>query len=250
MADKVVLEIKDLRKTFGGLVAVDSVNLQITEGSCTSVIGPNGAGKTTLFNVISGYYSPNSGKIIFYGRDITGMSIERISRLGLVRAFQLVSIFPRFTVFEGILMCYLAWARKTHRLFSPAKRFGQKETEKVVESIGLKDQAHHLAAELSAGDRKRLEIGMAIIQQPKLLLLDEPTAGMSPSESDETIKLIQTLSGEQGLTVLFTEHDMRVVFSMSETVRVMYKGKLIAEGPAVAIKANELVRKVYLGEVE
>ena len=250
MVDTAFLEIKDLRKSFGGLMAIDSVSLKITEGSYTSIIGPNGAGKTTLFNVISGYYPSDSGKVIFRGNDITNMSIERISRQGIVRSFQLVSIFPRFTVYESVLMCLLAWVRKTHNFFSPARRFGREETEEVLESIGLKDRTQHLAAELSAGDRKRLEIGMAIVQHPKLLLLDEPTSGMSPTESDATIKLIQTLSKERGLTVLFTEHDMRVVFSISETVRVMHKGKMIAEGPPEAIKADELVQKVYLGEAE
>jgi branched-chain amino acid transport system ATP-binding protein len=250
MGDLTVLETRDLRKSFGGLVAVDSVSLRIFEGSCTSIIGPNGAGKTTLFNVISGFYPPESGKVTFRGNDISGMSVEKISRQGMVRSFQLVSIFPRFTAYESVLMAYLARSRKTHKLVSPARGYGRQETEDALESVGLKSRANDLASELSAGDRKRLEMAMAVIQRPTLLLLDEPTAGMSPTESAETIELVQTLAKERGLTVLFTEHDMSVVFSMSETVRVMHKGKLIAEGSGEEIKTNELVRKVYLGEVE
>ena len=248
MAEAIILETKELTKSFGGLVALNSVNLKVISGSCTSIIGPNGAGKTTFFNVISGYYPPTAGKVIFCGSDISKSSIENISRQGIVRAFQHVSIFPKFTAYENVLMAYLSYDRKTHNIFASAKTFGRQQTEKALKDVNLENQSQNIAAELSVGDRKRLELAMTVVQQPKLLLLDEPTAGMSPKESDETINLVLRLAKKRDLTVLFTEHDMRVVFSMSETVRVMHLGKLIAEGSGDEIKANDLVRKVYLGE--
>lgn len=243
-----MIEVKELRKSFGGLQAVDSVSLTLEKGECSCVIGPNGAGKTTLFNVVTGYYKPDSGKVIFQGKDITGVSVEAICRAGIIRSFQLISIFTKLTVYENVLVSLLVRAGKSSDFLSPAKSFRREQVTAMLESVGLSDQGQVIGAQLSLGDQKRLEFAMVLAQNPQLVLLDEPTAGMSPVERVSIIELLRALASEKGLTILFTEHDMSVVFSISDRIWVMHMGKLIAEGSVEAIKENDLVRKVYLGE--
>jgi branched-chain amino acid transport system ATP-binding protein len=245
-----ILEVHNLGKAFGGLLAVDSVSFQVNQGGCSSIIGPNGAGKTTLFNLISGYLSPDSGKVIFQGNDITGIPIELICRKGIARSFQLISIFPRLTAYEGVLISLLSRERKSWNLLSSAKKFFGEEVMSILESVGLSDRSMVLSGDLSLGDQKRLELGMVVAQDPTLLLLDEPTAGMSPVERVTIMELLQSLSRKKDFTILFTEHDMSLVFSISDWIGVMHMGKLIAEGSPEVIKNNEIVKKVYLGETE
>jgi branched-chain amino acid transport system ATP-binding protein len=245
-----ILEVHNLGKAFGGLLAVDSVSFQVNQGGCSSIIGPNGAGKTTLFNLISGYLSPDSGKVIFQGNDITGIHIELICRKGIARSFQLISIFPRLTAYEGVLISLLSRERKSWNLLSSAKKFFGEEVMSILESVGLSDRSMVLSGDLSLGDQKRLELGMVVAQDPTLLLLDEPTAGMSPVERVTIMELLQSLSRKKDFTILFTEHDMSLVFSISDWIGVMHMGKLIAEGSPEVIKNNEIVKKVYLGETE
>jgi branched-chain amino acid transport system ATP-binding protein len=245
---RMLLEIQDLTKSFGGLMAVDAVTLKVDEGGCYSIIGPNGAGKSTLFNLISGYFPPDFGRVHFCGNDITALSIEARCRIGIARSFQLISIFPRLTAYDNVLISFLTREGKSRNPLRLAKRLFRQEVHEVLASVGLADQALFMAGELSLGDQKRLELGMVISQRPRLLLLDEPTAGMSPVERMATMELLQKLAEDQGLTVLLTEHDMSFVFSISKWIGVLNYGRLIAEGPSDAIKGNELVRKVYLGE--
>lgn len=196
-----LLEIQYLTKRFGGLVAVDDVTLRVYEGGCNSIIGPNGAGKSTLFNMISGYFPPDSGQVHFCGDNITGLSIEERCRIGIARSFQLISIFPRLTAYENILISFLAGERKSRNPLRLAKSLFRDEVNEVLESVGLADRASFMAGELSLGDQKRLELGMVISQRPRLLLLDEPTAGMSPVERAATMELLQRLAATQGITV-------------------------------------------------
>lgn len=245
-----ILEIRDLRKSFGGLKAVDSVSLKIERGACSAIIGPNGAGKSTLFNLISGYHSPDSGKIIFQGNDLKGMSVEAICKQGIARSFQITSIFPGLTVYEGILVSLLAREGKSYNLFSLAKRLLGKEVIAILESIGLSDQAQVRSEDLSLGDQKRLELGITLAQNPQMLLLDEPTAGMSPVERVSTMELLRTLASDRGFTILFTEHDMGLVFSISDWIGVLHMGRLVTEGTSDMVKGNEMVRRIYLGEAE
>lgn len=245
---RAILEIQDLTKSFGGLMAVAGVSFGIEEGGCWSIIGPNGAGKSTLFNLISGYFPPDSGTVYFCGQDITRLSIEDRCRLGIALSFQLISIFPQLTAYENILLSFLARESHCRNPLRPAKTLFRNEVHEVLESVGLSEQATFLAGKLSLGDQKRLELGIVVAQKPRLLLLDEPTAGMSPFERVSTMKLLQNLADNQGITVLLTEHDMSFVFSISKWIGVLNYGVLIAEGPPESIKGNELVRRVYLGE--
>lgn len=237
-----------VRKAFGGLRAVDGVNLNVEEGELRAVIGPNGAGKTTLFNLISGYYVPDEGRVFYKGRDITGLPPYRISRMGITRAFQIINIFPRLTALESVQLALLAKRGKTLNLFSPAKRMVQQEAIRILEIIGLENQAEVVANALSHGDRKVLELALALAGEPELLLLDEPMAGMSPWERVKVTELIKKLRQEWGITVFFCEHDMDVVFGISEKVTVMHQGRVLTEGKPEEVRRNEEVRIIYLGE--
>jgi branched-chain amino acid transport system ATP-binding protein len=246
--NEIILETRNLRKAFGGLQAVNSVNLRIARGGCSSIIGPNGAGKSTLFNLISGYYPPTDGDVVFQGTTITPYSVQARCRAGMARSFQLISIFPALTVYENVLISVLARRRKTMRFFVHAKRYFKDKVDFSLESIGLFEQKNVAASELALGDQKRLELAVVLSQEPSLLLLDEPTAGMSPVERVATMELLQQLAEEKGVTILLTEHDMTLVFAISRWIGVLDFGLLIAEGPPEAIKGNEQVRKIYLGE--
>lgn len=243
-----ILRVEKLRKAFGGLVAVAGVDLEVTANSIHSIIGPNGAGKTTLFNLINGAYRSDGGRVLFKDRDVTGMAPEKIARMGMGRSFQVTNIFPGLTVFENIQATILLRQGKGFRLFSIAETLAHEETDKILSMVGLSEKRHELGGILSAGDRKRLEMGIVLATQPDLLLLDEPTCGMSPVETANTIDLIQRIARETSLTVLFTEHKMDVVFSISDHVTVMHFGTVIASGVPEVIRNDTKVQNIYFGE--
>jgi branched-chain amino acid transport system ATP-binding protein len=243
-----LLEIQSLVKSFGGFRATDSVNLSVLKGSLCSLIGPNGAGKTTLFNQITGYLVPDSGRVAFRGEEITGLHPYEISRKGITRAFQIINIFPRLSVMESVQLAILAKRGRTLNCFAPARGMAREEAMTILETVGLSEQSGMLARELSHGDQRVLELALALAGEPELLLLDEPMAGMSPFERVKVTELIQKIHQERNVTVLFCEHDMDVVFGISERVTVLHQGRVIAEGRPEEIKNNEEVHMVYLGQ--
>ena len=243
-----LLRMQAVSKSFGGVQAVSGVDFEVREGELACIIGPNGAGKTTLFNLITGYYRPDRGRVTFDGRDITGVPPHRTARLGLVRSFQKTHVFSEMTVRENVQTMVQFRKHRSLNFLAKAAGLEGQETGEVLEMVGLGPSASAVAGTLSAGDRKRLELGIALAARPKLLLLDEPTCGMSPAETASTIELIQRLGRERKLTLLFTEHKMDVVFSIAERIAVLHFGRFIAEGVPGEIRANPEVQRVYLGE--
>ena len=246
----VILEVRNIVKSFGGLRALQDVSLTVAAGEIRAVIGPNGAGKSTLFNVMTGLLPPDSGEVAFDGERITGLPPHRIIRKGIGRSFQITNIFPRMSVFENVQVALFAHHGKGRRPLTPARKFAEigEEALAILEQVGLAGKYDASASVLSHGDQKRLEIAISLASRPKLLMLDEPTAGMSRYESRETVALLRKISREQGLTLVFTEHDMDIVFGISEKIMVLQQGVVIADGTPAEIKANPEVRKAYLGE--
>lgn len=245
-----LLTAQNISKAFGGVAAVNKVSFTIDKGELRSIIGPNGAGKTTLFNLLTGHLPVDSGSIFYKDRNITRMPPHSIARMGIGRSFQRISIFPRLSVFENVQIGALSRIGKSSNLFWPARRQAREQTLEILEAVGLLEQAANPASTLPHGDQKRLELGITLSLGPDLLMLDEPTAGMSPEERLSTIDLVGNLVRERGLTLLFTEHDMDIVFSISEKITVLHQGQIIAEGKPQVIKTNADVQKVYLGESE
>jgi len=243
-----MLRVENLRKSFTGHVAVADVSFELVEGKITSIIGTNGAGKTTLFNLLTGHLKPDSGEIFFKGKRITGLPPHRICKMGIGRSFQKANIFPRLSVFENIQVALMSWAKKSRNIFLRSKTLMVNETNQILENIGLNGKQETQAGLLAYGDQRLLEIGITLGSHPDLVLLDEPTAGMSPEESKGAVKLVQKIAQEMNLTVLFIEHDMNVVFGISERVRVMHLGRIFAEGTPEQIRANKDVQKIYLAE--
>jgi branched-chain amino acid transport system ATP-binding protein len=243
-----MLEVCELRKSFAGFVAVSGVNLTVQTRQIAAVIGPNGAGKSTLFNLITGHLVPDGGRVMLDGRDITGAPPHRICRMGVGRSFQRTNIFPRLSVFENVQAALLAHRGRGRNFWSRAENFHREETNALLASIGLAAQGRLVAGTLSYGNQKQLELGIALASDPTVLLLDEPTAGMSASETHETMRLLERIAGERGLTLLFTEHDMEVVFSIAEKIAVLHQGRLITEGRPAEVRNNPEVRRVYLGQ--
>lgn len=243
-----MLEVRGLSKTFAGFRAVSDVDLAVTEGEIAAVIGPNGAGKSTLFSLITGHLRPTAGRIFVDGRDITGVAPYKICGMGLGRSFQRTNIFAKLTVLENVRAALLAHHGQGPNFWSRANRLCRGEAETLLASIGLASQAHTVAGTLSYGNQKQLELGIALASDPKILLLDEPTAGMSASETHETVALIEHIARERRLTLLFTEHDMAVVFSIAQRIAVMHQGRVIAHGDPAAVRADAQVRRVYLGD--
>ncbi len=244
-----ILKTIDLTKTFGGLIAVSKVNFSIKRGDLQTIIGPNGAGKSTFFKLITGEIKPTKGQVIFLEKDITSLPQTKISQLGIAVAYQITNIFPLLTVFENVRVA--AQSRKTtYNLWSLATAHGEwiDQSLSILEQIGLIEMKDDVAANLSHGDRKRLEIGIALATKPELLLLDEPTAGLSPHETRQTIELIKKIA--QGLTIILVEHKMKVVMEVSDTITVLHHGSLLAQGTPDDIRNNEEVRRVYLGGVK
>ncbi len=246
----VLLEVRNVVKSFGGLRALQDVSLSVAKGEIRAVIGPNGAGKSTFFNVMTGLLKPDTGDIVFEGEPITGMPPHRIIRKGIGRSFQITNIFPRMSVFENVQVALFSHHRTGNNPLSPARKFTRvgEEVLALLDQVGLAEKYDSSASVLSHGDQKRLEIAISLASRPKLLMLDEPTAGMSRFESRETVALLQRISREQGLTLIFTEHDMDIVFAISEKIMVLQQGAVIADGTPAEIKANPEVRKAYLGE--
>ncbi len=242
-----MLQVEAVEKSFGDFKAVDGANLRVGKGEVVAVIGPNGAGKTTLFNLITGQLRPDRGRIIFKGEDISRLPPYQICRKGIARSFQIVNVFPRLTVFENVRVAVLSQQRKSYRLFSPAQSMAVAETKEILESVGLSDKAGEIASSLSHGDQKILEIAIALGGQPELLILDEPTAGMSPEETSATMELIRRLATMRGLTILFCEHDMEVVFSIAQSIMVMHQGRTLIQGKPEEVRRNREVQEAYLG---
>jgi len=244
-----LLQIKGLRKYFGGVRAVDGLSLELREEEIRAVIGPNGAGKTTLLNTVSGKYPPTSGKVFLMGMDITGLPPYQISRLGLGKSFQITNIFEGLTVFENIQAAVISFRKKGTNFLTPASRLKDvnEEVMRILKTVGIEEKADFPSTSLSHGEQRHLEIGLALAGKPKLLLLDEPTAGMTPHESNLIMELIRRLAREEAVTILFAEHDMNVVFSVAEWITVMHQGRIIAEGKPEDIKKNQEVKNVYLG---
>jgi branched-chain amino acid transport system ATP-binding protein len=243
-----ILQIRGLMKSFGGVAAVADVSLEVQEGQIHSIIGPNGAGKTTFFNLISGYYAGDAGKVFFRGEDITGLSPQEIVKKGIGRSFQVTKIFPKLTVYENIQVPVLFRRGKGSHLLENSRRLFQPETEEILSLVGLLDRSPEPAGTLAAGDRKRLELGIVLAVQPALLLLDEPTCGMSPVETAKTIDLIQEITARRALTVLFTEHKMDMVFRIASQITVMNFGRIVAAGAPEEIRDNQEVQRIYFGE--
>ena len=242
-----MLQIKSLSKSFGGFKAVSDANLDVKKGEIVAVIGTNGAGKTTLFNLITGILKPDSGKVFFKDEDITRLSPHAICKKGITRSFQVVNVFQRLSVFENVQVAVLSREGKTWNLFTPSKKLVREETNGILESVGLQEKANNISGALSHGDRKVLEIAMALGGNPEFLILDEPTAGMAPEETVRCIDLIKRLSEKMGLTILFCEHDMELVFSISNRIMVMVRGATIIQGSCEDVRCNQAVQDAYLG---
>lgn len=242
-----ILQVKNIRKSFDGFIAVNDVSFSVNSGEICSIIGPNGAGKTTLFNLITGHLSKDEGSVIFNGIDISRKKAHKICRLGLGRSFQRINIFPRLTVFENIQSAVLIKRGESLNFFASVNSLFRQETEELLENIGLQVHAEEKSGNLSYGFQKQLEIGIALAGEPQMLLLDEPTAGMSSRETRAMIDLIGKIVREKGITLLFTEHDMSVVFAISERILVLHQGQLIASGNPEAVRSDEVVQKIYFG---
>ena len=243
-----ILEVTGLEKYFGGVHVTCNLYFAMREGEQSAIIGPNGAGKSTFMNLLTGYHRPDAGKVVFAGEDITGLPPHQVVRAGISRAFQVSSIFGRMTVGENVRAAVQAQMRATFRLFASAARVGAEETGRVLALCGLEGKRDLVAGELAQGDKKRLELAIALAGKPRLLLLDEPTAGMSIDEARTTMELVDRLNRELKLTVLFTEHDMGIVFNHARRLTLLHRGEIILEGTPEEVRADATAQKVYLGE--
>jgi branched-chain amino acid transport system ATP-binding protein len=243
-----ILRTENLTKKFGGLTAVANVNFRLQKGEIQSIIGPNGAGKSTLFKLINGELKPTQGRIWFQGEDITELEQNVISHRGIATSYQITNIFPKLTALENVRLAVQS-RRTSFNLWSKADghRAIQEKAEAILVKIGLKNRKESLAAYLSYGEQRHLEIGIALGTEPGLLLLDEPTSGLSPVETKTTVGLIREIA--QGLSVILVEHKMKVVMDLSDKITVLHEGEVIAQGNPQEIRANETVRRVYLGGV-
>ena len=241
------LAVAGLGRRFGDQVAVTSMSFAVAAGEMLALIGPNGAGKSTTFNMVGGQIQPSTGQVRLDGQAITGLSPARIARLGVGRTFQVTSTFGSMTLRENVQMALLAARRAVWGAFTPMRGQRAEEADGLLAAVELGAQASRFAGVLAYGDLKRLELAMALAASPRLLLMDEPTAGMAPSERVALMQLTRRLATTRGISVLFTEHDMDVVFSTADRILVLNRGVLIAEGTGEAIRANPQVRDVYLG---
>jgi branched-chain amino acid transport system ATP-binding protein len=242
-----MLQVEGVIKSFDEFMAVNGANLTVEKGEIVAVIGPNGAGKTTLFNLITGALKRDRGRIIFKGEEISELPPYDICKKGISRSYQIVNIFPRLTVFENVQVAVLSYQRRSSNLFRPAQSIAVKETRSILESMGLSNKERSIAGSLSHGDQKILEIAIALGNEPELLILDEPTAGMSPEETQATMELVKRLANQRGLTILFCEHDMDIVFSVAQRIMVMRHGQTIIQGSLEEVRSNKEVQEAYLG---
>ena len=248
---EVILETKNLRKEFGGLVAVDDVSVQIRARRLHSIIGPNGAGKTTLFNLLSGTMPPTGGQVFFKGRDITHLPPHRMAHLGLGRSFQITNIFPNLTVLENVRLAAQAVGRDNFKLFRHFARLEQYQAKslQIIAQVGLQGREGVLASALPHSDKRRLELGIMLASDPELLLLDEPTAGMSSEQVPSLLEIIRHIMASGDKTIVLVEHRMDMVMSISDFITVMHQGRVLAEGTPQEIAANEMVQSAYLGKL-
>ena len=244
----VLLEVRDLNKSFGGVNATAHVSLEVMAGEVHAIIGPNGAGKTTLIAQLSGEMEPDSGEILFDGKDITTTSMPARAHLGLARSFQITSVFQDMTLLENVMLAIQAHDGHSFRFWSPAGTDSSLTgpAHEMLKAVGLEEKANLTATTVSHGEHRQLEIAMALATEPTLLLLDEPMAGMGPEESQRMVEILQGLKG--GKTMLLIEHDMDAVFALADRISVLVYGKIIATGTPDEIRSNEDVRRAYLGE--
>ena len=242
-----VLDAHGLYKSFGGVRAVAGVSLAAQAGEMLALIGPNGAGKSTCFNMLGGQLRPDAGRVLLDGRDIAGLGPQRVCRLGIGRTFQITATFASMTVRENVQMALLARQGGAWRPWRPARTCYVDQARDLLEQVGLPDQADRAAAVLAYGDLKRLDLAMALAAAPRLLLMDEPTAGMAPDGRAALMALTRRLAAARGLAVLFTEHDMDTVFAVADRVLVLDRGTLVAGGSPAEVRADPRVRAVYLG---
>jgi branched-chain amino acid transport system ATP-binding protein len=241
------LAIRNLSKSFGGVRAVNEVSFDIKRGEFLALIGPNGAGKSTCFNMINGQLAPDSGEIWFEGNKLSGQKPREIWRRGIGRTFQVAATFNSMTVAENVQMALISHANQIYRLWKPAASLHRDRALELLDQVGMRDAADRPSRELAYGDVKRVELAIALANDPRLLLMDEPTAGMAPKERNDLIALVKRLVIEKGISVLFTEHSMDVVFAFADRIIVLARGKLIADGDAKSIRDDPKVKEVYFG---
>ncbi|SDY41310.1 ABC transporter ATP-binding protein [Citreimonas salinaria] len=247
-----ILEVKDVGKRFGGLQALSDVNLSVRENTCHAIIGPNGAGKSTLLNCLVGKLIPDTGSVMFDGQSVLGRSPHEINQMGISRVFQTPEIFGDLSVMENILISLFAkrdGAFRMHAFESVADERGlQEEAERMLDEVNMLDKRQMHAASLSRGDKRRLEMAMCLVQKPKLLLLDEPTAGMARADTNNTIELLKEIKEKRNITIAIIEHDMHVVFSLADRITVLAQGTPLVEDVPQKIKGHPKVKEAYLGE--
>jgi branched-chain amino acid transport system ATP-binding protein len=247
-----MLKVRNLSKSFGGIEAVKTVSFDLRKGEFLALIGPNGAGKSTCFNMINGYLKPDAGSVELMGPkgkwiNLVGRKPRRIWRYGVGRTFQITATFASMTVRENVQMALMSHKRRNLNLWVRASQQYREEADQLLSMVSMQNLAERACAELAYGDLKRLELAIALAHEPKLLLMDEPTAGMSPSERDALMSLVADIVREQNLSVMFTEHDMDIVFQHAHRILVLNRGELIAQGDENEIRSNKLVQEVYLG---
>ncbi len=241
------LKVEGLARHFGGLVAVRNVDLAVENGERRGVIGPNGAGKTTFFNMIAGELAPTHGRVYLYGKDITRLPTHQRTHLGMARTFQITNLFPNLSVMDNVLLAAQALEKSKFSMLRTIKSYRHihQKAETMMKRLNLWDLQDDLVKNLSHGDQRQIEIALALVENPKLLLLDEPTAGLSPAESADVVSLLKELDPE--MTMLIIEHDMDVAFELVDKLMVMHEGEVIADGPKEEVRANQTVQEIYLG---
>ena len=247
-ASQPLLSVEGLSKSYGGVHAVRGVSFALHAGEILALIGPNGAGKSTCFDMLNGQTAPDAGRISLLGKDTFGKRPGEVWRLGVGRTFQITATFPTMTVRENVQVALASYRRKLFNLYASLPRYAQGEADRLLELVGMDGFAERACGELAYGDLKRLELAVALANQPKLLLMDEPTAGMAPRERIELMRLTAQIAKEKSIGVLFTEHDMDVVFEHADRILVLNRGRLIAEGSPDEVRRNAEVRAIYLGE--
>ncbi len=245
-----ILEVRNLCKNFGEMAVIRNLSFTVNQGEVSSIIGPNGAGKTTLFNLCTGHFRCTSGQIIYKGKRIERLSRDKRVKMGIGRAFQIVNVFPELTVFENIRIPVISHFGMSMNFYRNSKTLGRLNEKVLIilENIGILDKKDHIAAELDHGDMKLLDIALALALEPEILFLDEPTAGMTPDERKRIIDFIKKVCKAKNITLILIEHDMDMVFAISEKIRVLNYGELLAEGTPEEISQNPMVLKAYLGD--